>query len=292
MSIMHAQFFEDTRRVSAAMHSVSGIGRLMPTRVVRGEDLLSSDKYMNLDSEAQIFYLHLWFSADDFGLFQLSPSFLGRRCFRKMPSVAKLNRLIELLQSKDFLRIYEFEESKYVFIPNYGQRLQSFRTKCPMPPPELYADDEDAKQIFNKYRVKFKKFAVLHRKSTQINGESPSEVEVEVEGEVEVEVEGEENLREEKGKSEGEEIPSSAVEDGPPLRTVPSEEPVSKGRFSKGGRDVINAYTKVKAAQFNLKQRPEETVDAFADRVDQIYADMMKPQVSDEAPEPSESPDD
>src|SRR4051794_28875220 len=103
----------------------------MPSRIVRGDELLNCDKYMGLPHSAQAFFLHLWVSADDFGLLQLSSLFIGRRCFRKRPSDGQLDRLIKLLKDAGLLRVYEFDGAKFAFIPNFGQRLQRFVAKYP-----------------------------------------------------------------------------------------------------------------------------------------------------------------
>lgn len=130
----------------------------MPSRVVRGDNLLESGRYMALPDELKVFYVHVLLAADDFGLLSLAP-LIVRRLFAKAPTEARVIRLAKALEEVDLVRIFEVDGVFYLFVPRFSQRMKSFRSKCPMPPAELYADDKHATENFNKYRSQFKKLA-------------------------------------------------------------------------------------------------------------------------------------
>src|SRR5688572_23140976 len=119
----------------------------MPSRVIRGDDLFESARYMALPPELQVFYVHILLSADDFGLLSLAPLRV-RRLFNKAPSQARIDTMIERLSEVDLVRVYTDGTGaaavRYLFIPRFGQRLKALRSKCPLPPEKLYQDDSDA----------------------------------------------------------------------------------------------------------------------------------------------------
>jgi len=142
----------------------------MPNRMIRS-DLLDSDRYWECTIEARELFIHMMLLADDCGCLSLAPAFLGRRAFLDRPTNEKLAKLLGELVDQDLIRVYN---QSYALIPRFGQRLQITKLKHPLPPPEVYSDDQHATEQFNKIINKAKKPTVAH-------GESPPEVEVEVE---------------------------------------------------------------------------------------------------------------
>ncbi|HEV8647793.1 MAG TPA: hypothetical protein VGR01_19740 [Burkholderiales bacterium] len=135
---------------------------MMPSRVIRGDDLLESPRYMERSDEEKVFFNHVMYSADDFGLLSLAPLRV-RRLFNKPPNPRKVDHLVEQLAAVDLVRVYVDGEGseavRYLFVPRFGQRMKSFRSKCPLPPEHIYADDQHALENFKKFRAQFKKLA-------------------------------------------------------------------------------------------------------------------------------------
>jgi hypothetical protein len=132
----------------------------MPSRVIRGDDLLESERYMALRAEDQVFYLHCLLCADDFGTLCLTPLTIGRRCWLKRPSDSYITKRIAAVEAADLLRTYECDGVLFGFMPRFRQRLKNFRVKHPLPPEELYQDDGDAVKNFTANRNLFKKQAL------------------------------------------------------------------------------------------------------------------------------------
>ena len=166
----------------------------MAQRIIRPE-LITSDKYWNVTLEAQRLYIHMLLRADDIGLIKLAPRWLMSQCYggSDLPTHERLSLLLQQLADADLIRTYTANNALFAFIPQFGQRLQIIKLKCPPPPPELYADDEEAKRKFSKVlgiKDLTAKPTVDHGESplpTVPHGDPPPEVEVEVEDEVEVE---------------------------------------------------------------------------------------------------------
>lgn len=143
----------------------------MPSRVIRGDELLESERYMSLPPAVQAFYIHTLCAADDFGLCLMTSTFIRRRFFLRPPGDSKIEHLIQTAASADLIRLYEFEGTRFAFVPRFRQRLKNFRCKHPMPPPELFADDKDASENFLKYKHLFKKTATSGGKSATSGGD-------------------------------------------------------------------------------------------------------------------------
>lgn len=143
----------------------------MPSRVIRGDELLESERYMAQSPAVQAFYIHTLCAADDFGLCLMTPTFIRRRFFLRAPGDSKIEHLIQAAVSADLIRLYEFEGARFAFVPRFRQRLKNFRCKHPMPPPELFADDKDASENFLKYKHLFKKTATSSGESATSGGD-------------------------------------------------------------------------------------------------------------------------
>jgi len=244
----------------------------MPSRVIRGDDLLESDRYKSLSAAAQVFYIHLMCCADDFGLVLLSPLSIGRRCFKVRPGAAKLESLIRLLESADLIRPYAFEGAPFAFIPRFRQRLKNFPTKHPMPPPELFADDEEAKLNFTKYKDIFKKRAPGGGGTSPTSGKSPPDLEVDLE----VDLEEKRRDLEGKGKREGEgQLPSVADTALPPVADQDHNPILENGLQVKGngnGKNQSNGVRQGKdlqtwAAAKGLHRGQQESESDFNKRL-------------------------
>lgn len=149
----------------------------MPSRMIRGDDLLGSERYMKLTDELKVFYVHVLCSADDFGLLSLAP-LSARNLFSKPPSQDRVMRLARALEGVDLVRIYSFNEVFYLFVPRFSQRLKKFTSRCPMPPRSTFQDDEHAVENFSKYKGQFKKLATASGGQATASRESRPEVEV------------------------------------------------------------------------------------------------------------------
>ena len=111
----------------------------MPSRLIR-DGLLESEAVLSLPIEARWLYVSILLSADDLGLFEATPFRLSRRADIRRESVEKL---LGLLVDSDLVRLYQKDDRAFGFIPRFKQKLQIKRTKCPLPPDELFADDAD-----------------------------------------------------------------------------------------------------------------------------------------------------
>jgi hypothetical protein len=131
----------------------------MPNRMIR-DGLLTSWRYERLSSDAKIFLFHVFLCADDLGCIELGPTYLRRRVLFSQDSDERIAKLIAELADVDLLRPYQVNRTYYGFIPRFGQRLQIKYAKYPQPPRELYADDDDALQKFNKINEEIPKSTV------------------------------------------------------------------------------------------------------------------------------------
>lgn len=116
---------------------------MMPARVIR-DGILDSDRYWSCTIEARQTFMHLLLLADDLGMVNIAPTFIRRRCFDDRPDDTKIARLLCELSDADLIRVYEHNGARYAFIPRFQQRVRFKKAKHPIPPRELYADDEDA----------------------------------------------------------------------------------------------------------------------------------------------------
>lgn len=117
----------------------------MPSRLIR-DDMLDSERVQTLPIEARWLYVSVLLTADDVGLFEVSPFKLGRRAGIDQQKIALL---VQLMADADLVRVYEVAGKRYGFIPRYRQRLQIKRTRHPLPSPALLADDPDAVSKIN-----------------------------------------------------------------------------------------------------------------------------------------------
>jgi hypothetical protein len=132
---------------------------MMPNRMIR-DGLLTSWRYERLSSDAKLFLFHVFLCADDLGCIELGPTYLRRRVLFSQDSDERIAKLIAELADVDLLRPYQADRTCYGFIPRFGQRLQIKYAKYPQPPREIYADDDDALQKFNRINEEIPKSTV------------------------------------------------------------------------------------------------------------------------------------
>jgi hypothetical protein len=119
------------------------------------------------------------------GLFEATEFRLARRADLKKEHI---ERLLSMLNDVDLIRLYSDGKKTYGIIPKFRQRLQIKRIKYPIPPDNLYADDEDAVEKFNKLKYLASKTTDTQQLDNScIADAQPSEPEPEPEPELEVE---------------------------------------------------------------------------------------------------------
>lgn len=123
----------------------------MPNRVIR-EGLLDSDKYWRCPIEARELYRHLQLLADDLGCGSLAPVLIRRRCFNAAPPQDVIDSLLQTLFDVDLIRIYVVNSVRYYFITKFNQRLRRMYLRHPKPPFELYKDEPESIEKFNKIK--------------------------------------------------------------------------------------------------------------------------------------------
>jgi hypothetical protein len=128
--------------------------------------------------EARWLFVIILLSADDVGLFEATEFKLARRADVNRDVAGKL---MTMLSDADLVRLYQFGDKRYGFIPKFRQRLQIKNLKHPIPPDALYADDQDALSKFKDLASKTTVGAPVGSSCT--TDAQPSEAEVEVEAE-------------------------------------------------------------------------------------------------------------
>jgi hypothetical protein len=131
----------------------------MPNRLIR-DGLLESEAVLSLTIEARWLYIAICLTADDMGLFEATEFKLARRADLKKEHI---ERLLSMLNDVDLIRLYSDDKKNYGIIPKFKQRLQIKRIKYPIPPEQLYLDDNDAIEKFNKLRQLASKTTVVQR---------------------------------------------------------------------------------------------------------------------------------
>lgn len=111
----------------------------MANRMIRDE-ILESEVVLGLPAEVRWFFIVLVLTADDLGLFEATSFKLARRATLAPEQVV---RFLAMLADADLIRLYEIERKRYGLVPKFRQKLQIKKTKCPLPPAALYADDDD-----------------------------------------------------------------------------------------------------------------------------------------------------
>jgi len=105
--------------------------------MIRGE-VLDSERVLALPFEARWFFFALLLTADDLGLLEATDFKLARSA-TLTPTQAAL--YLQMLSDSDLVRLYVADGKRYGFLPRFRQRLQIKRSRFPLPPAALVADD-------------------------------------------------------------------------------------------------------------------------------------------------------
>jgi hypothetical protein len=106
----------------------------MPNRVLR-DGLIYSSAVSAVSEFAELLYLHMIVSADDFGLIEWTPAYLRGKCVPTRDwSIEKICALQTELEAQQLVRIYESAGKRYAAITKWIQRRFAKKSKCPMPP--------------------------------------------------------------------------------------------------------------------------------------------------------------
>ena len=111
----------------------------MGSRVVR-DGLLESEPVLSLPPEGRWLYVSILLSADDFGLFEATPFKLAKRADVKREHVPVL---LQAMADVDLVRLYQPEAlatRSFGLVTKFGQRMRAGRSKYPLPPFALVAD--------------------------------------------------------------------------------------------------------------------------------------------------------
>jgi hypothetical protein len=114
----------------------------MPNRMLK--DWTNSEKMKNVSTECERLFIRLIMKADDFGCFYAEPSLVRAHCFPLILESIKekeIKRWLIQLNETDLIRIYSSSGMKYLYIPNYDQRLRATSRKYPAPPADIVTAD-------------------------------------------------------------------------------------------------------------------------------------------------------
>lgn len=117
----------------------------MSQRLIR-DDMLESERVQRRTVPARWLFLAIMLTADDMGLVEYNEFKLARRAALPDDTIAAL---WDELVKADLIRPYTVAGKRYAFVPRFRQRLRIKRTKHPLPPAELTADDDDALNKIN-----------------------------------------------------------------------------------------------------------------------------------------------
>jgi hypothetical protein len=109
------------------------------TRVVR-DGLLESEPVLSLPPEGRWLYVSVLLSADDYGLFEATPFKLAKRADVKREHVPVL---LQAMADVDLVRLYQpdaLAARSFGIVTKFGQRMRAARSKFPLPPFALVAD--------------------------------------------------------------------------------------------------------------------------------------------------------
>jgi hypothetical protein len=114
----------------------------MSTRVLR-DGLLESEAVLSLPPEGRWLYVSILLSADDYGLFEATPFKLAKRGDVKRDHIASL---LGAMTDVDLVRLYQPDKRAartFGVVTKFGQRMRASRSKYPLPPLSLVADQDD-----------------------------------------------------------------------------------------------------------------------------------------------------
>lgn len=106
----------------------------MPNRIIRS-DLLTSERYWSVTTEARQLFQHLMLVADDFGLYTGSNYALRATCYGlEKPAAEKVERWLSELADAALVVVYECNGARFLCIPRFRQLVRNKRSKYPIAP--------------------------------------------------------------------------------------------------------------------------------------------------------------
>jgi hypothetical protein len=109
----------------------------MSDRVIRDE-ILTSERYWSVSIEAQRLFIHLLLVIDDSARFSGKAYTIALACFPGHQVTAdKVERLLAELVDQDLIRMYQADDTRFLYVPRFRQRQRYVNSKFPAPPPEI-----------------------------------------------------------------------------------------------------------------------------------------------------------
>jgi hypothetical protein len=106
----------------------------MPNRIIRS-DILTSERYWSVTTDARQLFQHLMLVADDFGLYTASNYALRATCYGlEKPAPEKVERWLSELQDAELVLLYEVKGQRFVFLPRFKQFVRNKRSRYPIAP--------------------------------------------------------------------------------------------------------------------------------------------------------------
>jgi len=106
----------------------------MPNRIIRS-DLLTSERYWSVTTEARQLFQHLMLVADDFGLYTASNYALRATCYGlEKPSAEKVERWLSELNDCQLIIVYEVNGGRFLFLPRFKQFVRNKKSRYPIAP--------------------------------------------------------------------------------------------------------------------------------------------------------------
>jgi hypothetical protein len=104
----------------------------MPNRIIRS-DMLTSERYWSVTTDARQLFQHLMLVADDFGLYTASNYALRATCYGlEKPSAEKVERWLNELNDAGLVIVYECNAARFIYIPRFRQLVRNKRSKYPI----------------------------------------------------------------------------------------------------------------------------------------------------------------
>jgi hypothetical protein len=106
----------------------------VPNRILR-EGLIHSPAVNAVSERAELLYIHIITSADDFGLIEFGPLYLKSRCVPgRTWNAEEIAALCVELEREALVRTYDLNGKRYAAVTKWEQRRFAKAPKCPMPP--------------------------------------------------------------------------------------------------------------------------------------------------------------
>ena len=106
----------------------------MATRMIRG-GFLDSSKIEKLNADEERLYVRLMLVADDFGRSRAQPELVRSLAFPLKPDIrtSDVRKWLDKCAACGLILLYTVNETPYLEIVNFNQRLRTMKSKCPAP---------------------------------------------------------------------------------------------------------------------------------------------------------------